>query len=167
MALIDFPFINLLIIAHKVSKIGNPKTISGNTITANVYVFATPKIDIIDNENPKKLEPVSPIKVFAGVKLNGKNPTSAPANAVISTIDTNGEPFKTNITNNEIADITDIPEDNPSSPSIRFIALVTPTIHTTVIIQETISSINGLFINDKLNLPNLIPNDTAIIAATN
>ena len=35
-ALIDFPFITLLIIAHKVSNIGSPNTISGNTITAMV-----------------------------------------------------------------------------------------------------------------------------------
>jgi hypothetical protein len=167
MAFIDFPFINLLIIAHNVSAIGNPKTISGNTITANVYVFATPKIAIIDKENPKKFDPVSPINVFAGVKLNGKNPTKAPAKAVTNTIEINGEPFKTNITNNEIADITEIPDDKPSNPSIRFIAFVTPTIQTTVITHETISSITGLFINEKLNSPSLIPNDTAITAATN
>ena len=53
----------------------------------------------MDKENPKKFDPVSPINVFAGEKLNGKNPTSAPASAVIKTIDTSGEPFKTNITN--------------------------------------------------------------------
>ena len=55
-AFIDFPFITLLIIAHIVSNMGNPKTINGNTITAIVYVLATPSIDIIDNENPKKFE---------------------------------------------------------------------------------------------------------------
>ena len=64
-AFIDFPFINLLIIAQNVSNNGNPNTISGNTITATVYVFATPNIDIIDSEKPKKFEPVSPINVFA------------------------------------------------------------------------------------------------------
>ena len=36
-------------------------------------------IDIIDNENPKKLEPVSPTKVFAGLKLNVKNASIEPA----------------------------------------------------------------------------------------
>ena len=101
-AFIDLPFINLLIIAHNVSNIGSPRTINGNTITAAVYVFAIPNIDIIDNENPKKFDPVSPINVFAGAKLNGKNPTNAPANAVINTIDINGEPFNTNIINNDI-----------------------------------------------------------------
>lgn len=112
-AFIDFPFTNLLIIAHKVSNIGKPRTIIGNTITAAVYVLATPNIDIIDNENPIKFEPVSPINVFAGAKLNGRKPTNAPANAVISTIDTNDEPFSTKIISNDIADITDIPDDSP------------------------------------------------------
>src|SRR5699024_8678064 len=123
---IDFPFINLLIIAQNVSNKGNPKTISGNTITTAVYVFATPNIEIIDSENPKKFEPVSPIKVLAGEKLNGKNPTKAPASAVINNIAIIGESLSTNIINNEIADITDIPEDNPSNPSIKLIAFVTP-----------------------------------------
>ena len=54
-AFIDFPFINLLIIAHIVSNIGSPKTINGKTITAAVYVFAEPNIEITANENPKKV----------------------------------------------------------------------------------------------------------------
>lgn len=112
-AFIDFPFINLLIIAHSVSNIGSPKTINGKTITAIVYVFATPNIDIIDNEYPKKFEPVSPINVLAGVKLNGKNPTKEPAKAAINIIDTKGDPLSTNIINNDTADITDIPADKP------------------------------------------------------
>ena len=35
--------------------------------------------------------------------------------------------------NNDTADITDIPADSPSKPSIKFIAFVTPTIQQTVI----------------------------------
>lgn len=65
-AFIDLFFITLLIIANKVSAIGSPNTIIGITITANVYVLATPNIDIIDNEKPKKLDPASPINVLAG-----------------------------------------------------------------------------------------------------
>lgn len=38
-----------------------------------------------------KFEPVSPINVFAGLKLNGKNPISAPANAVTKSIAITGE----------------------------------------------------------------------------
>ncbi len=113
--------------------------------------FATPNIEIIDNENPKKFEPVSPINVLAGAKLNGKNPTNAPAKAVINIIDINGDPFSTNITNNDNADITDIPDDKPSNPSIKLIALVTPTIHIIVIIIENISP-NSDVLKKMLNL---------------
>ena len=160
----DFPLISLLIIAHIVSKIGNPNTIKGNTITAAVYVLAAPKIDITDNENPKKFEPVSPINVFAGVKLKGKNPTSAPAKAVINIIDINDEPFNTNITNNDIADITDIPDDNPSRPSIKLIAFVTTIIHAIVITIDEISCIWGKFINGNVIPSILIPDATTITA---
>ena len=166
-ALIDFPFISLLIIAHTVSKIGNPKTIKGKTITAAVYVLAEPNIEITAKENPKKFEPVSPKNVFAGVKLNGKNPTKAPAKAVINTTDINAEPFNTNITISEIADITAIPEDNPSKPSIKFIAFVTITIHAIVSNTEVISCISGKFINGNVIPSILIPEAETIIAPIN
>ena len=93
----------------------------------------------MDKENPKKLEPVSPKNVLAGAKLNGKNPTNAPANAATNTIDTIGELFNTTIINQDTADITDIPEDSPSNPSIKLIAFVTATIHKIVIPIDTIS----------------------------
>ena len=166
-AFIDLPFISLLIIAHSVSNIGNPNTISGNIITAKVYVFAIPNIAIIEIVYPKKFEPVSPINVFAGAKLNGKNPTNAPASAVINIIGTIAEPFNKNIINNDIADITDIPDDNPSKPSIKFIEFVTPTIHTIVTIVDKISPNSGACIIDTLMLSILIPNATATIAASN
>ena len=40
---------------------------------------------------PKKFEPVSPINVFAGEKLNVKNPTNAHINYVIINIAIIGE----------------------------------------------------------------------------
>ncbi len=89
-------------------------------------------IDITDRLYPKKLEPVSPIYVFAGLKLNGKNPVNAPASAVISNIAIKGESFSENIIRSDKQDIKVIPEESPSSPSIRFIAFVIPTIHPTV-----------------------------------
>ena len=125
-----------------------------------MFDFNKPNIEITANEKPKKFEPVSPKNVFAGVKLNGKNPTNAPANAVISTIDINDEPFNTNITNNEIADIIDIPDDSPSSPSIKFIAFVTIIIHANVISIDVISCISGKFKNGN-DIPSiLIPDAT-------
>ena len=119
----------------------------------------------MDNENPKKFDPVSPINVFAGAKLNGKNPTNAPASAVISNIATIGESFNTNMTNNEIADITDIPQDNPSKPSIKLIAFVTPTIHIIVMMIENISCISIVFKNGSVISSILTPNATTTIAA--
>ena len=119
----------------------------------------------MDNENPKKFDPVSPINVFAGAKLNGKNPTKAPASAVISSIATIGESFNTNMINSEIADITDIPEDKPSNPSIKLIAFVTPTIQITVMIIENISCISIVFKNGNVISSILMPKATATIAA--
>ena len=65
----DFVFIILLIIASPVSNKGKANISKGAIITIAVYVLAIPKIEIIDNEYPKKFEPVSPIKVLAGLKL--------------------------------------------------------------------------------------------------
>lgn len=112
-----------------VSNIGSPKTINGATMTIAVYVLATPSMDITASEYPKKLEPVSPINVFAGLKLNGRNPINAPASAVTAIIAIIGELFKEKIIKSDIHEITPIPEDNPSKPSIRLIAFVIPTIH--------------------------------------
>ena len=52
--------------------------------------MAIPIIEITAKQYPKKFEPVSPIKVLAGLKLNGKNPTNAPAKAVIKIIEIKG-----------------------------------------------------------------------------
>ena len=118
------------------------------------------------SENPIKLEPVSPINVFAGLKLNGKNPTSAPANAVIKTIAINGEPFNANTINRDKQEIKVTPEDSPSKPSIKLIAFVIPTIQQTVIIYENIPlitilpSVNGIYMFSIL-----IPHATTIIEA--
>lgn len=109
----DFPLIIRLTMANNVSNIGNPKTINGAIITIAVYVFATPIIEIIDKEKPKKFDPVSPINVFAGLKLYGKNPTIPPANAVIKIIGHIVAPFNAKIINNDKHEINEIPEDNP------------------------------------------------------
>jgi len=131
-ALIDFPFIILLIIANEVSNIGSASTNSGATIIRAVYVFATPIIDITDNVKPIKFEPVSPIKVLAGLKLNGKKPNNAPANAVANIIEIIGDSFMMKIINRQIDEISEIPVYNPSNPSVKFMALVIPIIHITV-----------------------------------
>lgn len=112
----DFPVTTLLTIAHNVSNTGSANTINGATITIAVQVFAIPKIDITAKQNPMKLEPVSPINVLAGLKLNGKNPISAPASAVTRSIAIIGEQFSENIISSDKHEITPIPEDKPVQP---------------------------------------------------
>ena len=45
--------------------------------------------------------------------------------------------FNANIIKREIQDISEIPDDSPSNPSIKFIAFVIPTIHINVINIES------------------------------
>ena len=89
-------------------------------------------MEIIDKQYPKKFEPVSPIKVLAGLKLYGKKPTNEPHNAVIKIIEIIGEPLSEKIIKSDTQEIIEIPVDKPSNPSIKFSALV---IH---IIQQTV-----------------------------
>ena len=124
------------------------------------------KIEITASENPKKLEPVSPINVFAGLKLYGKNPTIAPDKAVIKIIDINGDLFKEKIINKDKHEIKETPEDSPSSPSIKLIAFVIPTIQHIVNIYEKVPfNLNILSKNGILNVSIFVPVITTIIAA--
>lgn len=109
----DFPLTILLTIANKVSNIGRARTINGATKTIAVYVFATPSIDIIAKLKPKNCAPTSPMNVFAGLKLYGKNPSIAPAKAVINTVAITGDPFNEKIIIKDMHEINVIPEDNP------------------------------------------------------
>ena len=80
---------------------------------------------------PRKVEPVSPIKIFAGLKLYGKNPNPAPARAaaIIATL----RFLETIVSDKSVTDaIDETPTASPSRPSIRLTAFVTPTIHMTV-----------------------------------
>ena len=73
--------------------------------------------------------------------------------------------MENHIINNDTADITDIPDDNPSNPSIKLIAFVTPIIHPIVITIDIISFISEKFKNGNEISLILTPNDTTIIAA--
>ena len=130
-------------------------------------------MEMTASEKPKKLEPASPIKVLAGLKLNGKNPASAPAKAVIISMAIIGEPFKEKIINSDKQDINEIPEESPSNPSIRLIAFVIPTIHPKVSMVEKMwfnsvnpsSSKKGMLICSIL-IPLFITITAATICAT-
>lgn len=96
-------------------------------------------MEITAKENPRKFDPVSPIKVLAGLKLYGKNPTRAPDNAVIKIMDIIGAPFNEKIINKDKQAINVTPEDKPSNPSIKLIAFVTPIIQPIVKINVQVS----------------------------
>ena len=74
----------------------------------------------------------------------------APANAVINMIAISGDSFSANIISKDIHEINVIPDDNPSNPSIKFIAFVIPTIQPTVSTKLktsfniTLFSLNGI-----------------------
>lgn len=114
-------------------------------------------IDIIDKLYPKKLAPVSPINVFAGLKLNGKNPKVAPDKADIRIIAAISAPFKAKIIRSDTVDIPDIPADRPSKPSIKFIAFVTPTIQQIVNNIDIISGNSFICKNGIVTCSILIP----------
>ena len=124
-----------------------------------------PSIEITESEKPIKFVPISPINVLAGLKLNGKNPAKAPTKAVIIIIAINGDPFNAKIINKQIHEIIEIPDDNPSNPSIKFIALVIPTIQNIVNVIEKIFP-STIFPSRKgsVKLFILIPHATTITA---
>ena len=122
-------------------------------------------IEITDKEYPRKLEPVSPMKVLAGLKLNGINPSNAPARAVTSMILIKGDPFKAKIISKETQEIIDIPEDKPSRPSIKLIAFIIAIIHTTVTINDNVSFVITPPKPERSILSILIPLYVTILAA--
>ena len=91
------------------------------------------------------------------MKLKGKNPTNEPDSAVISIIAIKGELLSVNIISSEKHDIKHIPDERPSNPSIKLIALVIPTIHITVIKIERELLLIIVFKLDKTILSILIP----------
>ena len=127
--------------------------------------MAIPKIEIIDKVKPKKLEPVSPKNVFAGLKLYGKNPNIAPDKAVTNKIEIRGEPFKAKIISKETQEIRETPLDKPSNPSIKLIAFVIPTIQMMVKTTAVICSVNIVSKNGKETLLIWMPHRVTTIAA--
>ena len=73
-----------------------------------------------------------------------------PANAVTNNIEIRGEPFSENIISSDIHEISEIPLESPSNPSIKLIAFVIPTIHKTVIAIEKVSSVKTVLKKGKV-----------------
>ena len=92
---------------------------------------------MIDNDASKKPEnnaPESPMNIFAGLKLKVKNASIEPAriNAIKALIEFGGR--IANATIASVIALTVITEPaSPSTPSIKFTALLIPTIHKRVI----------------------------------
>ncbi len=128
-----FLFSTRLRIAKSVSNIGRPRATKDTTIVNAVYAFVAPSIDITDRTKPKKYAPVEPIKIFAGLKLYGRNPLSAPHSAAYKTANTTGvsSGLIMTTTKSERAAMPETPAERPSKPSIRFIAFVMPAIQKT------------------------------------
>ena len=71
------------------------------------------------------------MNIFAGFLLYGMKPRHAPASAAI-TMATCCSETRMAMTSIVIALMVETPLARPSSPSMRFTAFVTPTIHSTV-----------------------------------
>ena len=118
------PLSNLLNIARTVSKIGIASINTGITKEVSVVILK-PKSDITAIINPKNVLPESPINILAGGKLLTKNPQVAPS--IIKDKIISNPPIL--FIYNAIIEIVKkyielIPDASPSSPSIKFIALV-------------------------------------------
>ena len=81
--------------------------------------------------NPMKSEPASPKKMRAGLKLYGRNPSAEPASAIITSA-TSGLVCSTEMTKSTRLEIVATPASRPSSPSMKLIAFIMPTYHTSV-----------------------------------
>ena len=69
----------LFIVTRVVSNIGKAKSNVGTSRVAKILVsLPLNSKDKIDSMRPIKRLPLSPIKIFAGLKLNTKNPKHAP-----------------------------------------------------------------------------------------
>ena len=76
---------------------------------------------------PSIKDPVSPINTFAGCKLNIKNPNVAPT-AILANNDTSNILLLIPITAKHVIISAEILEHNPSTPSVKLIAFVVPSI---------------------------------------
>ncbi len=81
--------------------------------------------------NPSSRLPVSPRKIRAGGKFHRRKPAAAPESAMAATgkkLEASGSPAAKSVA----ATMAPIPAARPSSPSMRFMALVIPTIQSSV-----------------------------------
>ena len=108
--------------SDNVSNTGTIAIISSNSGTFRY-------IAITDTAPPSRSEPVSPINIFAGCKLNNKNAKHIPIKlAPNTTISFTPVTIPITVKQVNIIVVTDVL--NPSIPSVKFIALVVASITT-------------------------------------
>ncbi len=110
--------------------IGTPRTRSATA------TLAVPRIDSTARVYPTNITPLVPTKIDAGWKFQRRNPSRAPARTKQSTA-MNGWPTGPTavvrlISPRVNAAISEMPVDSPSSPSMKLMLLIIPTIQTTL-----------------------------------
>ena len=126
----DRLFAMRIAITDSVSRTGRPSRTSG-TMGLNGVFPCVRSSDSVTAENPRSWLPVSPMKTVAGCVLNRRNPKMEPASAKATSPMTMSSscqaryPMQAKMSRQ-------MPPASPSSPSARLMALVTPTIASTV-----------------------------------
>lgn len=70
-----------------VSAMGRPSTMTGTAMATTVVFFTSaPSSDVAASTKPRNMLPESPMKMLAGLKLNTKKPTIAPASVAESSM---------------------------------------------------------------------------------
>ena len=104
------------IITDKVSKTGTSAIIINSN---GIFIYRA----IAEITPPNNNEPVSPINTLAGCRLNIKNPNTAPT-TTLPKIPISSIPNNIPIIVKHVIIIAETLEDNPSIPSVKFIAFV-------------------------------------------
>ncbi len=80
---------------------------------------------------PRNIEPVSPIKTFAGCRFQTRKPRQAPARAMAN-MEYSHSPIAAQSITKESPAITVTEPQSPSTPSVRFTALVRKIRYSTI-----------------------------------
>ena len=118
-------------IASTVSVMGTASATKGTIRTAAAAVFIDPMTDTAAITYPRNMDPVSPMKILAGLKLYCRKPRHAPVMATIAAADTHC-PIWNARRAMAIDAIVAIPAASPSRPSIRLTVLINPMIQKIV-----------------------------------
>jgi hypothetical protein len=139
-----------------VSKIGTIMINRGTILMNNKFVASCqdPSIVIIDRIKPKNRLPLSPMKIFAGLKLYIRKPRDPPDIIAANMATKMRLPWRAYM-NIHIEEIKEIPLESPSILSRILKALVIPTIHRIV---------NGMAIKGIEMISIFTPKKTTVMA---